>query len=88
MYPLRTTSKLGVGLILGPMLRHVSETSATIWVETKTRCTVEVLGRAVPTFCVAGHHYALVIIEGLSPATSLEYDVKRWRPAMPTSIIC
>ena len=28
-------------LILGPMLRHVSETSATIWVETDERCTVE-----------------------------------------------
>jgi PhoD-like phosphatase len=63
-------------LILGPMLRHVSETSATIWVETDQRCTVEILGRTTPTFCVAGHHYALSIIEDLMPASSTEYDVK------------
>ena len=58
------------------MLRHVSETSATIWVETDQRCTMEILGRSVPTFCVAGHHYALAIIEGLEPASSIEYDVR------------
>lgn len=63
-------------LILGPMLRHVSEVTATIWVETDERCTVEVLGRSVPTFCVAGHHYALAIIEDLEPGSSTEYDVK------------
>src|SRR4051794_36940319 len=65
------------------MLRHVSETSATIWVECDQACTVEVLGRAERTFCVAGHHYALLIIEGLGPATSTEYEVsldgdRRW----------
>ena len=57
------------------MLRHVSETSATIWVETDTRCTVAILGRSAPTFCVAGHHYALVIIEHLQPGSSVEYSV-------------
>ncbi|MDO8391529.1 MAG: alkaline phosphatase D family protein [Actinomycetota bacterium] len=63
-------------LILGPMLRHVTETSATIWVETDERCTVTILDRSAPTFCVAGHHYALVIIEGLAPASCVEYDVR------------
>jgi hypothetical protein len=62
-------------LILGPMLRHVSETSATIWVETTERCTVEILGRSSPTFCVAGHHYALVVLEGLEAASSIDYRV-------------
>ena len=62
-------------LILGPMLRHVSETSATIWVETNERCTVEILGRSTATFCVAGHHYALVVLEGLEAASSFEYRV-------------
>lgn len=28
------------------------------------------------TFCVEGHHYALAIIEGLQPGSSIEYDVK------------
>ncbi len=58
------------------MLRHVSEVSATIWVETDERCTVQILGYSVPTFCVAGHHYALAIIEDLKPESSTEYDVK------------
>lgn len=62
-------------LILGPMLRHVSETAATIWVETTERCTVEILEKSTATFCVAGHHYALVIVEGLEAATSIEYRV-------------
>ena len=31
-------------LVLGPILRHVDATSATIWVETDAPATVEVLG--------------------------------------------
>ena len=63
-------------LILGPMLRHVDETSATIWVETDASCTVEILGGSVSTFCVGRHHYALAIIEGLQPGTCIVYDVR------------
>lgn len=47
-------------LILGPMLRYVGESEATVWVELDGACEVEVLGRTAPTFEVAGHHYALV----------------------------
>jgi len=76
-------------LILGPMLRHVSGDSATIWLEADERCTVEILGRATPTFCVAGHHYALSVIEDLQPGSSIEYDVRldgelRWPVAGST----
>jgi hypothetical protein len=72
-------------LILGPLLRYLSETEATIWVETSEACEVEVLGRREPTFGVAGHHYALVRIEGLEPAGFYEYEValdgeRRWPP--------
>jgi phosphodiesterase/alkaline phosphatase D-like protein len=63
-------------LLLGPMLRFVGETSATIWIETDQRCTMEVLGRSTPTFCVAGHHYALAMIEDLEPGSSTDYQVK------------
>ncbi len=52
-------------LVLGPLLRYVGETDAVVWVETDEPCTVEVLGHSEPTFCVAGHHYGLVIVEGL-----------------------
>jgi hypothetical protein len=62
-------------LLLGPMLRYVDETCATIWVETSESCNVEVLGHAASTFGVRGRHYALVIIEGLEPATTFEYEV-------------
>jgi hypothetical protein len=62
-------------LILGPLLRYVSETEATIWVETSEACEVEVLGRREQTFGVAGHHYALVRIEGLEPGGFYEYEV-------------
>ncbi|CAN5784920.1 alkaline phosphatase D family protein [soil metagenome] len=63
-------------LVLGPLLRHVDETSATVWVETDGPCQVEVLGCSTPTFHVAGHHYALVLVEGLQPATSTAYEVR------------
>jgi hypothetical protein len=63
-------------LVLGPLLRHVSETQATIWVETREPCEVEILGHRERTFRVEGHHYALVCIEGLEPASRYEYEVR------------
>ena len=82
-------------LILGPVLRYVGETEATVWVETDAPCTVEVLGREEPTFTVEEHHYALVRIEGLEPAGFYEYEVsldgeRRWPEAssdLPPSVI-
>jgi hypothetical protein len=84
-------------LVLGPLLRYVGEMQATIWVETDTAAEVEVLvapagpddgtaGRArgrAPTFPVAGHHYALVLVEGLAPDRTCGYRVELdGRPAM------
>jgi hypothetical protein len=69
-----------VALLLGPVLRHVGEHDATIWVETTAACEVEVrAGDAVGqtrTFAVAGHHYALVVLTGLPAATSTPYEVR------------
>jgi hypothetical protein len=62
-------------LLLGPLLRYVSQTEATVWVETSSPCEVEVLGRRERTFGVEGHHYALVRIEGLEPGGFYEYEV-------------
>ena len=62
-------------LILGPLLRYVDETQATVWVETDAPCEVEVLGRRERTFSVDGHHYAIVPIQGLEPGGSYEYEV-------------
>jgi hypothetical protein len=82
-------------LLLGPFLRYVSETEATVWVETDAPCEVEVLGRTEPTFGVSGHHFALVRIEGLEPGGTYEYEValdgeRRWPEAgseLPPSLI-
>jgi len=62
-------------LVLGPLLRYVSETHATVWVETDAPCTVSVLTGEATTFCVESHHYALVQIEDLAPGTTTPYEV-------------
>ncbi|MDQ4007873.1 MAG: alkaline phosphatase D family protein, partial [Actinomycetota bacterium] len=67
-------------LVLGPLLRYVDETTAAVWVEVARRGVVSVVagGRSFDdhTFTVHGHHYALVQVEGLAPATSTAYDVR------------
>jgi phosphodiesterase/alkaline phosphatase D-like protein len=73
-------------LLLGPLLRHVDPVSATVWVETDRPCEVDVLGRRARTFCVAGHHYALVVVEELEPGSTTPYEVlldgvRVWPPA-------
>ncbi len=50
-------------------------TDATVWVETDEPCEVEILGHRSRTFHVAGHHYAIVVVEGLEQATTTEYEV-------------
>jgi hypothetical protein len=62
-------------LVLGPMLRYVGQTRATVWVETDSPCTVEVLDHRAETFRVADHHYAIVVIEGLEPHQRYPYGV-------------
>ena len=62
-------------LVLGPLLRYTGETDATVWVETDAPCDVEVLGCHARTFCVHGHHYALVHVEGLAKGSSTPYEV-------------
>jgi hypothetical protein len=73
-------------LVLGPLLRYVGTTQATVWVETDAPCEVAVLGAHRRTFCVEGHHYALVLIDGLTPGTTTRYEVRLdgemvWPPA-------
>ncbi|WP_337191495.1 alkaline phosphatase D family protein [Nocardioides flavescens] len=64
-------------LRLGPLLRYVDDTSATIWVETAESATVCVeagdVSAEARTFAVHGHHYALVEVEGLPPGTATPY---------------
>jgi hypothetical protein len=63
-------------LIIGPLLRYVSEREATLWVETDRPCEVEILDRRERTFTVCGHHYGLICLDGLDPGGSYGYEVK------------
>ncbi|MEW2380858.1 alkaline phosphatase D family protein [Micromonospora sp. NPDC047707] len=67
-------------LLVGPLLRRVVDTRATIWVETSGPAVVTVrtadgaTGTA-PTFSAYDHHYALVVVSGLTPAAATTYEV-------------
>ncbi|MET0699177.1 MAG: alkaline phosphatase D family protein [Mycobacterium sp.] len=63
-------------LLLGPVLRHVGPTTATVWVQTEESAVVEVLGCSAATFEVQGCHYALVLVEGLAEDSINEYQVQ------------
>ncbi|MFE4259839.1 alkaline phosphatase D family protein [Streptomyces sp. NPDC056883] len=70
-------------LRLGPLLRHVdwdTGDSATLWIEADRPCTAEVRcadgsGGSVHTFQIAGHHYALITVTGLTPDSTTAYEV-------------
>ncbi len=70
------TSGRGRGIVVGPLLRYVGTTSATVWVETDGPAEVEVLGHRASTFEIASHHYALVLIDDLEPGTITRYEVR------------
>ena len=86
-------------LVLGPLMRYVDQTSATIWVETReaARVTVRAGGASweTGTFAAHGHHYALVAVDGLEPGSVTPYTVEVgpvevWPPAgspYPPSVI-
>ncbi|MFL4950745.1 alkaline phosphatase D family protein [Streptomyces sp. MMS24-I31] len=68
------------GLCLGPLLRYVDGSSATVWVEASRPCAAEVrcadgAGGTVRTFHVEGHHYALIPVTGLTPGAPTPYEV-------------
>ena len=92
-----TSTSANDPLVLGPMLRYVDETSATVWVRTADAVTVTVerAGRSwsAPTFAVHGSHFALVLLDGLTPGSDDAYEVQLdgvrvWPlPGMPPSRI-
>ncbi|WP_250001776.1 alkaline phosphatase D family protein [Actinoplanes sp. M2I2] len=67
-------------LLVGPLLRRVDGDRATIWVEVSepARVHVEAEGGgagSAPTFTAYGHHYALVVVDGLRLGASSTYQV-------------
>lgn len=67
-------------LVLGPLLRHVTETTATVWVQTDQPGEVTVSAGPVTTtthtFCVARHSFALAVLDGLAPGSVSPYQVQ------------
>ncbi|MYR41785.1 alkaline phosphatase D family protein [Streptomyces sp. SID5910] len=87
-------------LRLGPLLRYNDGSSATIWAETSRPCAAEVrcadgAKGTARSFQIAGHHYVLVPVTGLTPGTATEYEVlldgdRVWPPPdsrFPPSVI-
>src|SRR5689334_21599228 len=66
-------------LVLGPLLRRVDGTRATVWVALSQPGTVTVeAGEAVGaarTFAAFGTHYALVVVDGLVSGSATPYEV-------------
>ncbi|MEH1016803.1 alkaline phosphatase D family protein [Micromonospora sp. CPCC 206060] len=67
-------------LLIGPLLRRVVGTRATVWVETSAPAVVRVRtadgasGEAA-TFTAYDHHYAIVVVTGLTPGSATTYEV-------------
>ncbi|WP_406860681.1 alkaline phosphatase D family protein [Streptomyces sp. HUAS MG47] len=74
---------MAAGLRLGPLLRYVDgagDGTATVWVEADRPCTARVrcadgAEGSARTFQIAGHHYALVPVAGLTPGVGTPYEV-------------
>ena len=67
-------------LLIGPLLRRVVGTRATVWVETSAPAVVTVRAAngasgTAPTFSAYHHHYALVVVDGLTPDSAASYQV-------------
>ncbi|NAZ81267.1 alkaline phosphatase family protein [Kineococcus sp. R8] len=72
-------------LLLGPLLRYVDESRATVWVETSAACEVSVVvdlpgersaTHRAETLGLHGHHYALLVVEGLPAGRRLPYRIE------------
>ncbi len=66
-------------LVLGPLVRCAEATSVAVWVETDVHTHVTVragdVEASVPTFAVHGHHYALVVVDGLPVGEPTPYEL-------------
>ena len=79
--PVTATGRQGDGpILLGPMLRYIDTSRASIWVEVAQPATVSVRiedrSWSARTFAAHEHHFALVMLDGLHPGTRYEYRVE------------
>lgn len=66
-------------ILVGPMLRYVDSTNATVWVEVSAPCHVAIRagGREVRerAWAVHGHHFALLHLSDLEEGSETPYEV-------------
>ena len=67
-------------ILVGPMLRYVDRTDATVWVEVSRPCRVTIRAggcEAVEdSWGVHGHHFALLHLSGLESGAEIPYQVE------------
>lgn len=66
-------------ILVGPMLRYVDRTDATVWVEVSTPCEVTIRADGVEvaerSWGVHGHHFAIVHLRDLEAGSETPYEV-------------
>lgn len=66
-------------ILVGPMLRYVDRTDATVWVEVSAPCRVTIRAGAIEaveqSWGLHGHHFALLHLSGLEEGTETPYEV-------------
>lgn len=84
------TESTDAEILVGPLLRYADATQATVWVETSRACRVSIITtergedaqgdgdgvHSTATWSAHGHHYALLVIEDLRPASVNAYTVE------------
>jgi hypothetical protein len=63
-------------LLLGPLLRWVGTSGATVWVETDRPCEVTVNGHSERTWTIDGNYFALVHVSGLTAGETTPYTIE------------
>lgn len=66
-------------ILVGPMLRYVDGTDATVWVEVSAPCTVTIRAgdgeASEQSWGVHGHHFAVLHLRDLEPGVETPYQV-------------
>lgn len=85
-------------ILVGPLLRYVDSTDATVWVEVSAPCTVTIRAgdreATERSWGVFGHHFAVLHLRGLREGTETPYEIALdGRTAWPVdvdrpSVIC
>lgn len=75
-----TTSPSTPEILVGPMLRYVDRTDATVWIEVSTPCRVTIRAAdevvTEQTWGVHGHHFAVLHLRNLPEGTETPYEVE------------